>query len=41
MGFSASFCLFIDPNIGFQEERQFFAENWRKSPKIGKNRRKW
>jgi hypothetical protein len=27
----------IDPNIGFQEK---LAENWQKSPKIGKSRRK-
>jgi hypothetical protein len=24
----------LDHNIGFQEQRQFFAENWRKSQKI-------
>jgi Leucine-rich repeat (LRR) protein len=29
-----------DNIIGFQEKCHFFAKNWRKSPKIGENRRK-
>jgi hypothetical protein len=27
-------------NIGFEEKRHYFSENWQKTPKIGTNSRK-